>query len=155
VQALKLVGWIAGGAFGSCLMLWSGLGVRHAIALLRAAPPTGSKEPSTRLEQIFAQYLSRARGWIVVFSAALVGTAISDFDRDPHRGLGRMLGLFLLVLAVLIFVCGASIGLAGWRVASNSGFGSRSHDGAELLLSCVITGLALAVALGLSAAALL
>jgi hypothetical protein len=35
----------------------------------------------------------------VLFGAALVGTAIADFDRDPKHGPGQMLGLFFIVLA--------------------------------------------------------
>lgn len=95
------------------------------------------------------------RGWALVFSAAVVGAAISDYDRDPHRGFGRMLGLFLFVSAGITLVTAISLGRAGRRAALDQGFTRRTHDPADLVFSCGVCGMALAMGLAVAATRLM
>src|SRR5206468_797212 len=104
---------------------WGVNGVRHVMRLLHQAPPAEAREPRSRLEQLRAAYAGRFRGWVVVFSAALVGAAVSDYDRDPKHGLGRMLALFLFVTAGLILMAGISLGRAGKRAVEEAGLKVR------------------------------
>ena len=63
-----------------------------------------------------------------MFSPAIIGAAVSDYDRDPRNGLGRMLGLFLFVTAGLIVTAGVSLGRAGARAVEDAGTGVRGYD---------------------------
>ena len=147
-----MIGTAVVAVLGLLMLLWGGVGVAHVIRLLHHAPPSEPKEPDTRLAQVVSRFQSGMRGWALVFSAAVVGAAISDYDRDPHRGLGRMLGLFLFVTAGIALVTAVALGVAGRQAAIDQGFNARTHDPAELLLSCTIGGVL--VALGLAIVAL-
>lgn len=124
------------------------------MRVLHETPPARAREPRTRLEQLRATYGGRFRGWLVVFSAAVVGAAVSDYDRDPQHGLKRMLALFLFVTAGLILMAGVSLGRAGKRAVEEAGLKVRGYDKHDLLLSCIVGGIALAVGLTAGAAVL-
>src|SRR4051812_18899653 len=115
MHVARTVGFTAVVLIDAAAIVWGAIGVRHVLRLLSSVPPAEPRVPRSRLEQLAAAYLGRLRGWVVVFSAALVGAAVSDYDRDPRHGLGRMLGLFLAVSAVLIILAGVSLGRAGLR----------------------------------------
>src|SRR4051812_591102 len=125
-------------------VVWGVYGGWHVIRVLHKAPPAEAREPRTRLEQLRVAYAGRFRGWVVVFSAALVGAAVSDYDRDPRRGLGRMVALFLFVTAGLIVMAGVSIGRAGKRAVEEADMKVRGYDKHDLLLSCIVGSIALA-----------
>jgi hypothetical protein len=113
----RAIGLAAVALIDAVAIVWGAGRVRQVLRLLASVPPAEPRVPCSRLEQLAATYLGRLRGWVVVFSAALVGAAVSDYDRDPKHGLGRMLGLFLFVSAVLIIPAGVSLARAG-RVPS-------------------------------------
>jgi hypothetical protein len=69
--------------------------------------PGGIHQQGEPLEPDLA---GRLRGWVVVFSAAVVGAAVSGYDRDPKHRLSRMLGLYLFVTAGLVLMAGISVG---------------------------------------------
>lgn len=151
VGLLRVIGTAVVSVLGLLTLLWGALGVSHVIRLLHHAPPAEPKEPETRLAQVVTRFRSGMRGWALVFSAAVVGAAISDYDRDPHRGLGRMLGLFLFVTAGIALVTAVALGRAGRQAAIDQEFTARTHDPAELLVSCTIGGLAVALGLAIVA----
>jgi hypothetical protein len=136
-------------------VVWGANGIRHVVRVLHAAPPTEARRPRNRLEQLHVVYASRFRGWVVVFSAAVVGAAVSDYDRDPKHGLTRMLGLFLFVTAGLVLMAGVSVGRAGKRAVKEAGANVRGYGAHDLLISCIVGSMALAFALIVGAAALM
>jgi hypothetical protein len=139
------------GVLDVACVLWGANGARHVVRALHEAPPAEPREPRTRLDQLRVVYAARFRGWIVVFSAAVVGAAVSDYDRDPQHGLRRMLALFLFVTAGLLATGGVSVGRAGKHAFAVAGRQVRGYDGNDLLLSCIVGGIALAFGVAFAA----
>jgi hypothetical protein len=155
VHGFKVIVVVSLAILDAAGVVWGVNGVRHVVRVLHAAPPAEARRPSTRLEQLHSVYASRFRGWVVVFSAAVVGAAVSDYDRDPKHGLTRMLGLFLFVTAGLVLMAGVSVGRAGKRAMEDTGTNVRGYDKHDLLVSCIVGSMAVAFGVAMAAAALM
>src|SRR4051794_22212877 len=77
VHAFKVLVGVSLALLDTAGVIWGANGVRHVVRVLHATPPAEAREPSNRLEQLLVAYGSRFRGWVVVFSAAVVGAAVS------------------------------------------------------------------------------
>jgi hypothetical protein len=150
MHVLAIFGGVITGLLFCFGIVYGAIGVLHVVSLLHVTPPSAPKTPATRWAQILSTHWSRMKGWAGIFSAALVGAAIADYDRDGSRGFGRMLGLFLFVGAFFIIAAGVSMGLAGRRAATDAGHNLPRYDPGALLWSCVLAG----VLLGTGVAAL-
>jgi hypothetical protein len=151
VSALRTGIVVTVGVLDVAGVLWGANGARHVVRALHDAPPAEPREPKTRLEQLRVLYAGRFRGWIVVFSAAVVGAAVSDYDRDPRHGLRRMIALFLFVTAGLIVMGGVSVGRAGKHAHAAAKRKVRGYDDNDLFLSCIVGGIALAFGVAFAA----
>lgn len=97
---------------------------RPVWRLLTTSPVEAPKEPENLLEQVARRAGSSLRAFLALFGVAVLGTAIGDFDRDVHNGLGNMVSFLMVVAGLIVMWWGFSIGWTVWRTA-------RAREGIE------------------------
>lgn len=91
--------------------------VRPAWRLLATSPVEAPREAENLLEQVARRAGGSLRAFLALFGVAVLGTAIGDFDRDVHNGLGNMVFFLMMVAGLIVMWWGFSISWTVWRTA--------------------------------------
>lgn len=119
--------------------------VRPVWRLLATSAVEAPREPENLLEQVARRAGSSLRAFLALFGVAVLGTAIGDFDRDVHNGLGNMVSFLMVVAGLIVLWWGVSI---GWTVSRTA---KAREDVADegWLLGLVVWAYAVGIVYGL------
>jgi hypothetical protein len=134
LACLSLVGLVVVG--------WSLWGTWLSLHVLNDLPPESPRKPTNRLQQVLSRLSGSGSSYRALFVGAIVGTAVADYDRDVHRGLGEMVWLFLFGFGLLTLWWGVGLALLMHRsIKEFPDKAPRWFDGESLAWACGLAAL--------------